>query len=745
MPVRSARTFIRTAATLVLAAAPLAAAPTRAVAQTVTATWQGGAGLWVDPTRWGLANFPDNGMPEGATYRAILGPDAGLVGLENRTVALHSLVVGGGELRVTGATLSATSGIDLVGGRLALTGSTLENTAVNVAPEAALRFGSGLLRNVAIRGEAWAPSVFSVEGGLTLEGRLIATSNINVAAGSTLSGTGLLRLDSTGTIRLAAEASFAEGFRVAGRGELIGGVNRGRITADVQGTELRVVSLANQGVLEAANGGVLRLEGSTDGGVVRAEEFGTILVRSSLTLAAGALQLAPRSRLQVDSSLTYPGLIEVGPSASTLVIGGALIGATVRSTPGAAAQVSGTDALLMNTDFRCDIAAGASRMRFSGGFLSGAVRFVEQSGGEARLSFEGNWASDAAISGAVTVDLGGASTMLPGFAVVSPQASVRVLGAYSLGGGTLTLGAGTPPWEILGTLSNGTLRVTPGHRLTASLASSLLRDMTVDGALAPGSDLRIGGMLGGTPGSSIAFAPGARLLPLAGAVVRDLHLLGAPGAAIISNIDSGAFTLGPGSVLRGPWFVTAAGPITLQGAVTADTPGATLRLDPSAVLNNGLMSVGAGSTLAVGAQTPRTTGLFSSAGRLAVSTSGLLDITMPFAQTPDGVTTIGVDYAGSASSGRVRFLAGAGLGGTLRVEAPAGFAPPHGATFSLFSFLDSAPAGAFSSVALPALPGGYSWDLSSLYTQGAITVVPAPVAGVLLALAGVAASRRRRT
>jgi hypothetical protein len=63
------------------------------------------------------------------------------------------------------------------------------------------------------------------------------------------------------------------------------------------------------------------------------------------------------------------------------------------------------------------------------------------------------------------------------------------------------------------------------------------------------------------------------------------------------------------------------------------------------------------------------------------------------------------------------------LGGNLDVELLYGFEPSAGDCFELIAGNFS---GQFSSIALPPLDDGLTWDTSQLYSKGALQVVPEP-------------------
>ena len=104
--------------------------------------------------------------------------------------------------------------------------------------------------------------------------------------------------------------------------------------------------------------------------------------------------------------------------------------------------------------------------------------------------------------------------------------------------------------------------------------------------------------------------------------------------------------------------------------------------------------------------------------------------------------------------GSINFATGAtlaSLGGLLDVTLVNSFNPSPGATFHLFNFNGVTVSGTFATVTLPTLSNGETWDISGLYTNGAITVdaaaVPEPPSAAALlgaVILGIALHRRTR-
>jgi hypothetical protein len=83
-----------------------------------------------------------------------------------------------------------------------------------------------------------------------------------------------------------------------------------------------------------------------------------------------------------------------------------------------------------------------------------------------------------------------------------------------------------------------------------------------------------------------------------------------------------------------------------------------------------------------------------------------------------GGTTRGDQYDTIDSTGQLT------LGGTLAVSLTNGFIPAVGNSFDILNW--ASLSGTFSSVKLPTLPGGLTWNTNQLYTTGTISVGGVP-------------------
>jgi autotransporter-associated beta strand protein len=213
-----------------------------------------------------------------------------------------------------------------------------------------------------------------------------------------------------------------------------------------------------------------------------------------------------------------------------------------------------------------------------------------------------------------------------------------------------------------------------------------------------------------SPGTGESFALGS-LISDTGGNVNSVLKTGA-GTTILTQ--SNTYT-GTTSVSNGTLVVD--GNISTSALTTVDS-GATLAGSGT----TGNLTVASGGTLAPGS---------------GIDTLGVAgDLTLELGS----ISNFEIDTTGNISD-LVVSSALLTFGGTLNVTNIGGTLL-NGDTFNLFDW--GSTSGAFSSVNLPGLDTGLTWDQSNLYVNGQIAVVPEPAAALLGGLGLLALLRRRR-
>lgn len=150
-----------------------------------------------------------------------------------------------------------------------------------------------------------------------------------------------------------------------------------------------------------------------------------------------------------------------------------------------------------------------------------------------------------------------------------------------------------------------------------------------------------------------------------------------------------------------------------------------------------LTTVNSGATLAgsgtVGATTVASGGTFAPGNSIGT-------ITIDGDLTLGGISEFELNTAGDLSDLAIS-TAQITFGGTLNVTNT-GSTLELGDTFNLFDW--SSSSGTFSSINLPSVTPGLSWNLSNLYTNGQISVVPESSVALLGSLGAIVLLRRRR-
>ena len=208
------------------------------------------------------------------------------------------------------------------------------------------------------------------------------------------------------------------------------------------------------------------------------------------------------------------------------------------------------------------------------------------------------------------------------------------------------------------------------------------------------------------------------------------------------TISAGQLTVGSQGTLNlaTGGVVMAAGIVASPGA-TMNLAGGTLQLT-NGTFNSASVSIAPALTL-IGVGT--FTGNLANSGEVEVGFlgrfSGKLVVDGAYTQTAGGLLEILIDPEGGVNN-QFSLVNTPTFAGTLDIAASPTVAFTPGESFNLLSF--PSETGSFSSLILPPLPGGLSWDTSQLYKTGSITVVPEPAMQSLLFGGSIAVLARRK-
>lgn len=319
----------------------------------------------------------------------------------------------------------------------------------------------------------------------------------------------------------------------------------------------------------------------------------------------------------------------------------------------------------------------------------------------------GIWGWDPTVLKNLTIHNGGVLTVA--------ASAVATLGNITMAGGTLAAeGNGDTYWGSWGikppTGPTATVTVTADSSITAPRVTLNVNGGTTVFAVADGADLAV---------SSSLINGGV----LAKSGAGTLTLTGTSAYTGQTTVNEGRLTLsGTGSIAASTTIEVAGGAFLDVSAVTGGwSLAATQTL-------RGAGTVAGDATLAGTLAPGSGVGTLSFTGSLGLA--GVSDFEIDAA-------LLGADRA--AVAGQLAF------GGSLNVTNADGTLA-EGMSFDLFDFAGRADATEFASISLPDPGAGLAWDLSSLYTDGVITVVvpePAPLAFAALAFLAAAARRRR--
>ncbi len=499
------------------------------------------------------------------------------------TIAATGAVTGlaGGAI-ATDATLTA-------GGAVSLSAGGALTATRHLQAGAALTLGSGAGMTLGGTWSAGGPAAFTTAGTLTYRASgtgaadvtLGATGAIGAEAGSSIVGTGAVRLNATTS--LSAQGTISGGPLVA-------------LTA-LTGTMSLSGSIAATGAIPALAGAGLPTTAVLNAGGDATLTAGGVLAASNSLVAGGAL------RLGAGGDMTIGGIWSAGGLAA-FTAGGAIIldatgtagGAVRLATPGSITASAGSRIV---TPDGIDIEAGSDLAAL--GTLSAGERMALAAHGAMTLG------GTIAASGEIAASAGGALTT---DATISGQAVSLTAGGLlsatnriSVTNGRLTLRGGA------GVSANGSF--------SASADATLAAD---GGALALAGSLAAGGAIGlnaaGALRSTATVQAGQGLTITSGG---DMALDGLHRAGTALSATAGGTLAASGTVSAGQDVSLRAGQAMLLSGFTQ--AGAALAAQAGGALTQAGTAQGATVALTAGGMLTQT-GTVSAAGRLALSASG---------------------------------------------------------------------------------------------------------------------------
>jgi hypothetical protein len=555
------------------------------IAHAVDATWTSPtSGSWTNVARWSTSpNYPDNDTPAGASYDATIaaaGNPYAVTFLTNATINSLSLGSQDAEFDHTAGTLQANTAVIVNAGSYQAYSGTLKTplltgaaTGANFSITQEFTFAPGmtLAMPVAI---AEPGGSLNLPGGLTLAAGGSITSARYLTAAGTISGPGAIRLD---------DATFygtTSGPPVTLAPDLT-------VTTTPTGSGTLFNQILNQGTISAEHPGrSISLSGSfTNSGTVRALSGGAVTASGAWT-SSGQITAAGASSLTLTGNTwSNTGTVSVTGN-STLTLGG---------TPSTVGSISLTD----------------STLRLSGIATTTAALHP--------ISFAN---STLVVYFNAVLD-NTADTL-----ALSPATATLTVRSGTFKGGTITGPAGVPVVfstpDSVGSLSALTLAA------DASIVPASTLSFT--GGLTLANNARV--TLSGGSAAAILSSSSTQTLDGTGEIVFD----GPTGSSAILRSSTGTLTIGANVTLRtgansgflgfSPGTIT---PYTVQGTVSAQTPGKSISINATTLTNTGTLEAKNAATLSINART-----IDNAAGLITIDPTSTLLITSGSTPVPAG-------------------------------------------------------------------------------------------------------------
>jgi filamentous hemagglutinin family protein len=605
-------------------------------------------------------------------------------------------------------TATGSAGADVTvttpGGFFASAGSSIDGTGV-----VRLDAGNTLSALGTISGGPQV-ALFARTGAMTLGGTIASNGAVSAEAGSGLASTAAI--SGGGAVALTAGAALS----VATSIEAGAALTLGAGTAmDIAGT------WSAGGVAGFTAGGLVTYTatGSGDAGVTIATPGGITASAGSSINGGGAVRLDAGTTLSALGTIGGGPLVELSARAGAMTLGGTIgAGGDVAAGAGGALTSAAT------------ITAGGAATLAAGGALTVANRIAAGGaltlGAGTTMDVAGTWSAGgvAGFAAGGLVSYSATGTGAAGVTIATPGGIAASGGSSIVGAGAVRLDAGT-------TLSAlGTLRGGPLVELIANSDA-----MTLAGTIGAAGDLAARAGAGLTTTATITAAGNAALA--AGGALSAANRIDAAGSLTLSA--GAAMDIAGGWSAGGPAGFAAGGTLSYGatgsggGAVFLATPGAIIASASSAITAAGPLRLDAGSALfALGAlASGATIDLRAGAGEMTVagtvSASGAIAAAAGAALTTNALVTAGTDatlLAGGVLSATNRIAAarnlalrgGAGLdaGGTFTAGRDAVLASTGGAV-SLVGSL-----GAGGGIALSA--GGTLQSNAEVQAGGALAI-----------------------